>query len=438
MKMDAGNAKDYIPTYYKDTLHRNITRGALEQSIETEICVIGGGLAGLSTAIGLAEFGKKVVLLEANRIGWGASGRNGGFIGKSYPANYKTLTNKYGLDFARELHKLSREGRARIKQRIKKYAIDCGPIQDGVLETSWFKDTSSMRDYVAFINKEFATAHEYWEKDKVLEHCKTEKYYGGVFSPNDFQFHPLNYVHGLARGFESLGGEIYEKTKAVQIQQRHAATGWRVKTEKDVTVKADQIVLCCSTYVNGLSNRLNWSSFPIRTFVMVTKPLPKEDLENSINTKHAIEDNRFAHDYYRVLHDGRILWGGRVALTPEPEKLADIMLADLLKVYPQLKGKAETDYAWSGELCYTPHKMPQIGELKPGYWYCTSFGGHGLVPTSVGGDLVASAIAKGDERYQWFKRFRHLNFAGGPLAPYIAQSVYYSWRFADFMKRLAG
>jgi len=428
---DPSSNQNYIETYYRDTLHSNEARSPLTHDIDTDICVIGGGLAGLSTAMGLIEKGKKAILLEANRIGWGASGRNGGFVAKGYAAGYRPLVKKVGLEHTKSLHKLANAGRAQIKRRINQYKIDCGPVINGVLGVSWNNHPKSVREYVDWMRQSFDAPLEFWDKEQVRDLCKTKRYYDGFYSPEDYQFHPLNYVHGLAREIENQGGQIFESTRALKIHDRKDG-GYIVETPQG-KVTCNQVVLCCSIYVDDLNKKLKYASFPVYTFVMVTKPIDPDILDQALNTNYSIFDNRYAQDYYRRLPDNRILWGGRVSVSGVPENLAAIMLKDLLKVYPQLKGHAETEYAWGGSLCYAPHKMPQIGELKPGYWYNTCFGGHGLVPTAVGGEVVSDAITNGGEDYKLFAPFSKLWFAGGPLSPYVAQSVYYAWRARDVL-----
>jgi len=425
-------AQDYIDTYYRSTLNQDKRRPALKQTIDTDICIVGGGLAGLSTGLSLSEKGRKSVILESNRVGWGASGRNGGFVAKGYAQSYQKLVKKVGLDHTKQLHKLATSARSLIRSRISKYNIDCGPIRSGVLGVSWYDDQQEIRDFIHFMQEDLGAPLEYWSKEKIRDLCRTNQYYDGFFSPEDFQFHPLNYVHGIADAYEKQGGRIYEGSKAVKIEEKKDG-GFIVHSETG-TVSCNQVVLCCSIYIDELNKKLKYASFPVYTFVMVTKPLSDQQLESSINTLYPIIDNRYAQDYYRRLPENRILWGGRVSVKGVPENLAEIMTNDLLKVYPQLEGAIEADFSWGGELCYTPHKMPQIGQIKLGYWYNTGFGGHGLVPTATGGDVVASAIAEGDERYKLFKPFSKLWFAGGPLTPYVAQSVYYLWRAGDMIK----
>jgi gamma-glutamylputrescine oxidase len=423
-------AAPYIDSYYRDTLNTNKKRALLNETKRVDVCVIGGGLAGLSTALGLAERQKNVVLLEVNRVGWGASGRNGGFVIKGYARDYKSLVARLGLDHTRALHAVTQDGSALIKKRIDHYSIDCGPVIDGVIEASWYDNPRAVQHHVEFMNRDMGVPLVYWGADKVRHLCKTKRYYDSYFSPEDYQIHPLNYVHGIAEAIELNGGVIHEETPALRID---GDEGRYVVHTPEGRVECSQVVLCCSIYVDGLDTRLKYSTFPVRTYVMVTRPIPEEILNGAINTRYAILDNRFAQDYYRRLPDGRILWGGRVSLGAAPKNLADVMLDDLLKVYPQLKKYALADYAWDGQVCYAPHKMPQVGQIKPGYWYCTGFGGHGLTATAGCGDAVARAIAQGDETYRLFEPFSKLWFAGGAISPYIAQGVYYLWRARDIM-----
>lgn len=422
-------AASYIDTYYSRTLADAHRYAPLDGTVATDVCVIGGGLAGLSTALGLLERQRGAVVLEAGRIGGQASGRNGGFVAKGYAAGEGVLAEKLGDRSARDLIQLTRIGRHTIRNRIDTYGIDCGPLVNGVLTVSWRDKAAQMQAKAADMNRRFGLDLEFWPRERVRQECRTEKYYDGIYSPNDFQFHPLNYVQGLARAITGLGGQVFEQSKAVRIEKTGA--GYIVHTAGG-RIEAKEVVLCCSIDVNGLDKRLARSVFPILTFIMVTKPVAAERLAQSINTRHAIYDTRFSSDYYRVLPDRRIMWGGRVALKDNPERVAQWLMGDLLKVYPQLEGHVEAEMAWSGRLCYAAHKMPQIGRLDDGYWYCTCFGGHGLVPTTIGGELIASAIAHDDQRHRMFEPFG-LDYGGGGLGPYVAQSVYYWWRLRDHL-----
>lgn len=426
------NLDGYIETYYRDTVRGVTDYPALAGAVQADVCVIGGGLAGLNTALGLIQRGRSATVVEAHRIGWGASGRNGGFVAKGYAASLESIKKKVGLPHAQALVGLTKDARALIRKRTQDFDIPCGPLAPGVLTVSWRDDADAVKRAVDTLNDDFDLGFQFWGRDKVRAQCVTDKYFDGIYAPDDFQFHPLTYVQGLARAITQGCGTIYERTKATRIE-KIAGNRWRVHAHGGV-IEADVIVMCCSIYIDGLEPRLRNAAFPVRTFVMVTEPLAAEDLRASLNTPHAIYDMRFASDYYRVLPDRRVMWGGRVSIGKDPAHIAGLLRDDMLEVYPQLRGKVKTAYGWSGELCYAPHKMPQIGKFADNYWYATAFGGHGLAPTTVGGEIVASVIAAGDTRYELFKPFG-LWYAGGALGPYIAQTVYWWWRARDYLGR---
>ena len=421
--------ENYVDNYYARTLAEDTHYPTLSGPVEADVCVIGGGLAGVNTALGLVERGKNVVLIEAKRIGWGASGRAAGFVAKGYAAGETALAKKLGLEKAQQLVNLTKTARKLIKKRIAEFNIDCGPVTDGVLTVSLRNKPDALRKYISEVNDNFGLGFEFWSREQVQEHCKTEKYYDGIFSPHDFQFNPLRYTRGLAKAVATKGGKIFENSAAVKIESSGA--DWVVHTASG-KVKARNIVLSCAIYMEGLNRKLENSVVPVQTYMMATAPIDAELLKKSINTPYAIYDTRFCSDYYRLLPDNRLLWGGRVGLWAHPHDIAKSMLKDMFNLYPQLAGHVTPEVAWAGKLCYPPHKMPQIGQFAPGYWYNTGYGGHGLCPTTVGGEIVAAAIASGDDGYKAFAPFG-ISYAGGKLGRYAAQMVYLWWCVRDIL-----
>lgn len=419
----------YVDNYYVRSLQEDRHYPVLAGVEEADVCVIGAGLAGINTALGLVERGKQVVMIEAKRIGWGASGRNAGFVAKGYSAGEASLAKTLGIKKAQELVSLTKKARQTIKSRIAAFNIDCGPIVDGVLTASWRSQPEVLRQYIQDANDNFCLDFEFWPRERVREHCKTEKYFDGVFSRCDYQFNPLRYLRGLAEAISIRGAKIFENSAAVKIERVGAS--WVVHTAAG-QVKAQHVVLCCAVYMEGLDRRLENAVFPVRTYMMVTAPVDPQLLKESINTQHAVTDTRFCGNYYRLLPGNRILWGGRVGLWAHPRDIAETMVQDVFKVYPQLKGHITPETSWSGLMSYAPHKMPQIGQLEPGYWYNTAFGGHGLCPTTAGGEVIAAAIAEGDQTYKSFAPFG-LSYAGGKMGRYAAQMVYWWWRARDYI-----
>lgn len=418
----------HIDSHYSRTGHQSDGFTTLEGEVEAEVCVIGGGLAGLNTALGLAERGHQVVLLEGKRIGWGASGRNGGFVAPGFALSAEALNRKVGMAQGRELHGLTSDAMALIRARIEDFAIDCAVV-DGVVVASWFDRAEEMAKAATFCQEVLGERCELWPREQLREAYRSERYYEGLFFPDFFHMHPLNYCLGLATAATAAGAQIHEGSEVIGLDLSGPVK--RVSTDKG-RISAQHVVFCCSGYIGSLFQPLARATLPVGTYVMVTEPLG-DGLKKAVRAPYALADNRFAQDYYRPLPEGRLLWGGRVRALKPPRDLSAAMLGDLLKVYPQLEG-ISADVAWEGTMGYATHKMPQIGQLRPGIWYCMGFGGHGLCPTTSGGELIAAAIAEGDDRYRLFAPFG-LSYTGGLLGRYVTQCVYWSYELRDLIRR---
>ena len=412
---------DYIDSYYGQTRKGDRDRPPLEGYRKARVCVVGGGLAGLNTALGLAERGiKDVVLLESRRVGWGASGRNGGFVGTGYAASSEALIRMVGLEQTKRLHQLTVDAVHLVRARIATYGIDCGPNPDGQVAASWFDNADGLKSWRDFAAENFGEQHEFIPRERLQEEfCNSPVYYDGLLHRGVFWFHPLNYCLGIARAAESLGVTIHENSSAVMIDGDRASK--LVATEAGA-VEADEIVVTVGGYLNGVVAALNGAVQPAATYVMTTEPVDQALLDNAIRCPNAIHDTRFMLDYYRRLEDGRILWGGRGTMRlSEPANLKETMLGDLLTVYPQLKG-IRPQTAWLGYMSYARHRMVQLGALKPGYWYAQAFGGHGMGTTTVAGEVLASAIAQGDDTWRLFEPFA-LGWAGGPVGKIAGEVI---------------
>lgn len=418
--------RDHVDSHYARTATADAAWPVLTDSVTADVCVVGGGLAGLNTALGLAERGRAVVLLEARRVAWGASGRNGGFVLPGFSVDGETLAARLGRDHARRLHALSRDAVALIRQRIAAHAIACGPVIDGHLRVSRRFRPGALerqRDRLAAL---YDMALDYWPREKLRATLDSRRYFDALHDGTGFHLHPLNYSLGIAKVAAAAGARLFEASPVRALRRDGAAH--LVVTERG-RVRAESVVLACGGYIDGLVPRLAGATVPVATAIIVTEPLGAR-LRAAIRSDGAIHDIRRTGNYYRVLADGRLLWGGGMtAWTREPKRLAAGMLGDLVSTYPQFAGvRAET--AWSGLMAYARHQMPQIGHLRPGLWYATGFGGHGMNTTTMAGELVAAAIAEGDDRYRLFAPFG-LTRTFGRLGAAAAQATYWYYGLRD-------
>lgn len=369
---------------------------ALQGRHDAQVCIVGGGFAGLATALGLAERGQRdVLLLEGQRIGHGASGRNGGFVFGGYSLDCADLLAQLGPERARATYALTRGAVAQIRRRIAAYAIDCDAVEGGALWVNWFDDASILKRQQRLMAEHFGVQWELIDKAALDAHVRSDRYFGALREPDAFHFHPLKYAVGEAAALAALGARVFEHSPVLQVRREGA--GFVVRCA-DGQVRARHVVIAGGGYLRGLVPALERALLPIATYVMVTEPLGALQRE-LIPSPAAIYDTRFAFDYYRALADTRVLWGGRIAVRERSAAaIAAFLKRDMLRVYPRLAG-AKVDFAWGGLMSYARHKMPQIGRLASGpaagAWYALSFGGHGVAPTTVAGEVLAAAIAEG-------------------------------------------
>jgi glycine/D-amino acid oxidase-like deaminating enzyme len=402
----------------------------LQENTETAICIIGAGFAGLATAISLIERGERnVMLLDAENVGYGASGRNGGFVFGGYSLGERDLSSTVGVTQARALYQLSLDAVQTIRQRIAKYQIECDARYAGVYLANWFDDDRLLDVQQRFMRDTLGVEWQRYSRKQLAEQLHSKRYFGAMFDENAFHFHPLKYARGMAKAIVAGGGRVHEKSRVTQIVADGA--GWRVVTAQ-AQVRAREVVICCGGYIEKLTPALSRAILPIATYVMVTEPLGVR-LQSAMQTDAAVYDTRFAFDYYRPLPDTRLLWGGRISIRERsaPE-VARLLYGDMLKVYPQLAG-TQVDYAWSGLMSYGRHKMPQMGKLPNGLWYGMGFGGHGVGPTTLTGEVLARGLLGDAVALQKFAQWGLPSTAGvaGLLA---AQMTYWYYELRDWLR----
>jgi gamma-glutamylputrescine oxidase len=419
-----------LSNYYTATTVARPEREALHRTDDAEVCIVGAGFAGLATALGLLERGvKNVVILEAEHVGFGASGRNGGFVFGGYSLDCADLLDHLGAARARTLYSLTREAVGLIRRRIARHAIACDAVEGGGLLVNWFDDDALLRRQQQLMEEHFGAHWRFIAKAELAQWVDSPRYSAALLEPDAFHFHPLKYALGEAAAIEALGGCIYEGSPVREIARRDG--GMRVTTSAGA-VQARHVVVAGGGYLAGLVPALERAILPIATYVMVTEALG-EPVERLIPSRAAIYDTRFAFDYYRRLNDTRLLWGGRISVRARgAEDIARFLKQDMVKVFPALRD-ARVDFAWGGMMSYARHKMPQIGRLPDGTWYGLGFGGHGVAPTTAAGEILAAAIAHGEpipdgfERYGLPRTFR-------PAGLLAAQATYSWLQFRDRLR----
>lgn len=417
-------------SYYRATVPDMPLRPAARGVLQAEVCIVGGGFAGLNTALGLAERGVRgVVLLEAAQLGHGASGRNGGFVFGGFSRAEAALLRDLGETHARRLYAGTTSAIATIRRRIEAYGIDCDKADAGVLWANWFRDPGVLRTRQALLAGHFGADWQWVPEAELRDMLHTSRYSDALFEPGAFHFHPLKYVRGIAVAAGLQGVALHEASPANALER--CGSGWRVRTP-EATIAARHVVLACGGYLAGLCDKVDDSVLPIATYVMATEPLG-DRLREAMSTTAAVYDTRFAFDYYRPLPDTRLLWGGRVSIRERsPATVARLLYRDLMKVFPQLAG-VRVDYAWSGLMSYARHEMPQVGRIDEGLWLAQAFGGHGVAPTTLAGELLAGAIAEGDESWRDFSGYG-LDSALKPFGQAGAQLAYWWYQACDAWK----
>jgi gamma-glutamylputrescine oxidase len=408
-------------TWYEATAHRS-GFAALDGDASADVVVVGGGLAGLTCAVQLARRGKSVVMLEASRIAWAASGRNGGFVSSGFAEGFEKIKTRIGVGAARALHELSQRGVEFIRTTIATHDPSL-KMGDGSLVAHRFDDSGAMQRYCEDATRNLKEDIRYLDRTKLSEHVRNDVYCGAAFNRGAFHIHPLRYALLLARLAKENGARIMEQSKALRVERHNQ--DWCVMTGSG-TVTARDVIYCVSSLDRSLHRATAPAVLPVATYVAVTEPLQQD----VIRTRASISDTRRAGDYYRLVSDDRILWGGRITTRlSEPSHLAERMKGDMTSLYPSLH-KARIDYAWAGLMGYALHKMPLIGTDGQGQWFATAFGGHGLNTTAMAGELLATAICDGDDTYRRFAPFAP-QWALGQLGRAGVQGTYWWMRLRD-------
>ncbi|MFQ6017614.1 MAG: NAD(P)/FAD-dependent oxidoreductase [Kiloniellaceae bacterium] len=404
----------------------------LTGEIGAEVCVVGGGYAGLSTALELAERGFDVVLLEARRVGWGASGRNGGQICTGYAAGMGQIEGRVGKDDARRLFALAEEAKAIIRERVARLAIDCQ------LKWGYFHAAGKPRQQRAL-----ALTQERWARDfgydatrlvegpdAVAGYVNSSAYVGGLFDGRAGHLHPLNYCLGLARGAAAAGVRIFEGS---EVQALDFGARPRARCARG-SVKARFLVLCGNAYLGNLVPPMRRKIMPVGTYIGATRPLGAARARALIPDDIAVSDCNFVLNYFRLSPDDRMLFGGRVSYsTIVPPDLPRALRKKMLAVFPGL-ADVGFDYTWGGFVAITVERTPHLGRIGSNVYFAQGFSGQGVALTGVAGRLLAEAISGQAGRFDVLARLPHTTFPGGRLlrTPTLALAMLW-YRLRDLL-----
>jgi glycine/D-amino acid oxidase-like deaminating enzyme len=416
--------REHTGSYYAATTNTKTDYPTLESDIEAEVVVVGAGFSGTNTALELAERGVDVVLLEANRIGWGASGRNGGQIIGGIGHDPERFEKHIGKDGVAEIYQMGLEARDIIRERVERYNIDCDlkwGYCDVALKPRHMKQFAEWREF----EKSFGNRHDYTllDRDELKQFVSSERYLGGLLNYANGHIHPLNLCLGEARAAEGIGTRIFEQSRVVELVHGERP---RVVTERG-SVTAGRVILCGNAYLGGLVDRLATRVLPSSSSIIATKPLTPELARKLLPGDVAVCDPRTALDYFRLSADGRMLFGGLSNYTGlEPTDVEAVLRRKMERVFPELEGVA-VDYAWSGLIGIGINRMPQLGHLAENVCYIQAYSGHGVAPTHIMARITAEMVTGSPDRFDVFARIPHWPFPGGKLLRRPGLALGMSW-----------
>lgn len=399
----------HVDSWYSRGAPPQPARPPLAGRAVADVAVMGAGLTGLSAALELAQAGLKVVVLEARRAGWGASGRNGGQVIFGYGCDMVDIAAMVGREAARALFDWSAEGLDLIRRRIADHGIDAH-WRDGHAHVAIkARDVDELHAWQEDLATNYGYAVEWWDRGRLREVLPSPRYLGGLYDPRSGHLHPLNYTLGLARAAEAAGAVIHEGSEVVSLQ-RGARPVLRTASGE---IAADFVVLAGNALAHRIAPELDDKIMPVGTYVGATEPLGEARARDLIRNGMAVADINWALDYFRLSADHRLLFGGRASYsTLPPPNLDGVMTRRMTRVFPQLKG-VKFEQVWGGLIDISLNRAPHWGRLGDNVYFAQGFSGHGVAATGLAGRVIAEAIRGQSARLDAFARIPHRNFPGG-------------------------
>lgn len=420
---------EHPASYYAATANDQSRHPQLKGEISADVCVIGGGFTGVSAALHLAERGYDVVLLEGRRIGWGASGRNGGQICTAYNQSMDSIEKQVGKEGAAAMWDVELACKDLIRERVARHQIDC--------DLSWgYLHAASKPSHMAKVREtcEQWRRHGYtdtavMDKGELEQRLGSQAYHGALWEGNGGHLHPLNYNLGLARAALQAGVRIFENS---QVENIYKGPSVKIETTQG-SVSAKFLVAAGNAYLGDLLKVLHHRVMPVSSFILATEPLGEAQARALIAGNDAVSCSNNIVDYYRLSADGRMLFGGRANYTGfEPSDLFSYMRPRMLKIFPQL-ADAKLDYCWGGKLAITLDRLPHVGSIDGNIFFAHGYSGHGVALSGFCGKLIAQAISGTAEQFDVMAKIRHQPFPGGPIRmPMLALGMMY-YRLRDLL-----
>ena len=398
--------EEHTNSYYAATRSDHTSYPVLEGEQEAEICIVGGGFTGIACALTLSERGHSVAVVEQNRVGWGASGRNGGQLIAGVGGS-RHLAKHLGWD---KVWSLNYRGNEIITERVEKYAIDCG-LKSGFIEvalkSSHLKDLAE--DYEDHVDQGLGEYLRMVDRDELHELLGTHAYIGGMINQLNGHLHPLNLCTGEARAAANLGASIFEQS---QVQRIVKGPRVRVETPRGA-VSAEKVLIAGNAYHKLEQAKLSGLVFPAGSFIIATEPL-SQSMVRKINPQDlAVCDMNHVVDYYRLSADKRMLFGGRCNYSGKvPNSIKGAMLPRMQKVYPELEG-VRIEYEWGGNIGIVVRRVPLLGRLADNVFYAMGYSGHGVAPTHIAAEVMANAVEGDTEVLEVYEKIKHWRIPGG-------------------------
>lgn len=425
------NDNSHVDSWYAASAGEIPAYPALQGDLQVDVCVLGAGITGLSTAVHLAEQGYSVALLEARRVGWGASGRSGGQMIFGFASDQSKLVRLVGREDARAIWDSGLEGVNLLRRQVDKYAIDCDLVHGHIHAAVKPRQARELREWQAELEDSYGyRSLTYLERADMQSAVASERYIAGLHDSNSGHIHPLKYTLGLARAAASLGVRIFEQSEVIDIAGGPTV---RAKTAGG-QVSAPFMVLAGNAYLSKLVPGIERKIMPVGTYIGASEPLGETGCRALIRDNAAVADINFVLDYFRCSADHRMLFGGRVSYsTLPPSNLAETMRKRMVRVFPQLHD-VRMRYAWGGFVAITMNRAPHFGRVADNIYFAHGFSGHGIAATGLAGKLMADTIRGTAEQFDVFCRIPHLDFPGGRLLRTPALVLAMTWfRLRDLL-----